>query len=205
MDHTYASITTQKSALLTAFKPDYDENDPAGTSASFVDRPCADELTGRARIHLTTERWKVCEAWFSPNIAGVDSAGIGEVLQSILSGFDDVQKRRLVQVSPRQSLDTTCKSHLPASQNVFITGGPSQLRGLSDRLYSTLRPILSPDTNLRITSAANPVLDAWKGMSHFASSGRLPQVSITRAEYDEWGGERVKRWWGGNWNASVPP
>jgi actin-related protein 5 len=87
-------------------------------------------------------------------------------------------------------------------QNVFITGGPSQLPGLSDRLYSTLRPILSPETNLRITTAANPTLDPWKGMSRFAGSGQLAQVSVTRAEYDEWGGERVKRWWGGNWNMS---
>jgi actin-related protein 5 len=28
-------------------------------------------------------------------------------------------------------------------------------------------------------------------------SGRC---AVTRAEYDEFGGERVKRWWGGNWN-----
>jgi actin-related protein 5 len=40
MDHTYASITTQKSALLTTFKPEYDENDPAGLyrSSYLIDR-----------------------------------------------------------------------------------------------------------------------------------------------------------------------
>jgi len=26
------------------------------------------------------------------------------------------------------------------------------------------------------------------------------QSTVTRADYDEFGGERVKRWWGGNWN-----
>jgi actin-related protein 5 len=30
IDHTYASVSTQKSALLTAFKPEYDEYDAAG-------------------------------------------------------------------------------------------------------------------------------------------------------------------------------
>jgi actin-related protein 5 len=25
-------------------------------------------------------------------------------------------------------------------------------------------------------------------------------VGATKAEYEEYGGERVRRWWGGNWN-----
>jgi len=25
-------------------------------------------------------------------------------------------------------------------------------------------------------------------------------VGVSKAEYDEYGGERVRRWWGGNWN-----
>jgi actin-related protein 5 len=57
-----------------------------------------DKNVGHSRIHLTTERWRVCEAWFSPNMAGVDSAGIGEVIQSVLSNFNDVDKARMVNV-----------------------------------------------------------------------------------------------------------
>lgn len=53
---------------------------------------------GHARIHLNTERWRVCETWFSPGMAGVDSAGLGEVLQSVLAGFPDSDKGRLVKV-----------------------------------------------------------------------------------------------------------
>ena len=37
-------------------------------------------LSGKTRIHLNVERWRVCEAWFSPTMAGIDSAGLGEVL-----------------------------------------------------------------------------------------------------------------------------
>jgi actin-related protein 5 len=89
-------------------------------------------------------------------------------------------------------------------QNVFITGGPSQLPGLSDRLYTALRPTLAPETPLRITRAADPVLDAWKGMANFANTPTtLKRVSVSKAEYEEWGGERIKRWWGGNWNSSI--
>jgi actin-related protein 5 len=40
----------------------------------------------------------VCETYFSSGMAGVDSAGLGEVLQSILSRFSESEKARLVKV-----------------------------------------------------------------------------------------------------------
>lgn len=167
-EHTHASLSAQKSALLAAFRPQYEEGDVAG----------------KTRIHLNVERWRVCEAWFAPHMAGVDSAGLGEVMQSILSRFSDEEKGRLV-------------------KNVFVTGGPSQLPGLIPRMQATLRPILPPEMPLEIVRAADPMLDAWKGMADFAKTREFERVSVTKAEYEEWGGERIKRWWGGNWNSSV--
>ena len=54
---------------------------------------------GKTRIHLNTEQWRVCETWFSPNMAGVDSAGIGEVVQNILAAFSTAERARLAQVN----------------------------------------------------------------------------------------------------------
>ena len=85
-----------------------------------------------------------------------------------------------------------------------MTGGPSQLPGLTERLRATLRPILPPEMSLSIVRAADPQLDAWKGMADFAKTGDLEKISVTRELYEEWGGERIKRWWGGNWNYSSP-
>jgi len=166
--HTHASIATQRSALISAFRPQYEEGD----------------VEGHTRIHLNTERWRVCETWFSPGMAGVDSAGVGEVLQNVLAGFSDSDKGRFV-------------------QNVFVTGSPSHLPGLIPRLQNTLRPILPPEMPLAIVRAADPSLDAWRGMADFAKTEELKHVSVTKVEYEEWGGERIKRWWGGNWNASI--
>ncbi|PCH33044.1 chromatin remodeling complex subunit [Wolfiporia cocos MD-104 SS10] len=168
-EHTHAALSAQRSALLSAFRPQYDDGD----------------AEGKARIHLNVERWRVCETWFSPNMAGVDSAGLGEVLQSVLSRFPDQEKGRLV-------------------KNVFVTGGPSQLPGLLPRLQATLRPILPPEMPLEIVRAADPFLDTWKGMAAFAKTDEFKRVGVTREEYEEYGGERIKRWWGGNWNSSVP-
>lgn len=89
-------------------------------------------------------------------------------------------------------------------QNVFLTGGPSQLPNLTSRLHSTLRPILPPEMSLSIVRAADPSLDAWHGMADFAQTDEFASVGVSREMYDEWGGERVRRWWGGNWNNSIP-
>jgi hypothetical protein len=40
----------------------------------------------------------VCETWFSPGMAGVDTAGLGEVIQNVLARFPDSEKGRLVKV-----------------------------------------------------------------------------------------------------------
>ncbi|KAI0693655.1 hypothetical protein BC835DRAFT_1275708 [Cytidiella melzeri] len=167
--HTHASLTSQRSALISAFRPQYEEGD----------------VEGKSRVHLSIERWRVCEAWFSPTMAGVDSAGIGEVLQSVLSRFSNSEKGRLV-------------------KRVFVTGGPSQLPGLIPRLHASLRPILPPDMPLEITQAADPCIDAWKGMADFARTDEFRTVGVSKADYEEWGSERIKRWWGGNWNWTVP-
>ncbi|KAJ7671952.1 hypothetical protein B0H17DRAFT_1244632 [Mycena rosella] len=107
--HTHASLASQRSELIATLRPTYDESN----------------VEGLCRIHLNTERWRVCETYFSPGMAGVDSAGLGEVIQNVLARFPDADKARLV-------------------QNVFLAGGPSQLPGLIPRLQATLRPILPP-------------------------------------------------------------
>ena len=140
-------------------------------------------------------------------MAGVDSAGLGEVLQNVLASFSTEERGLLVQVRSfflRPCLpDAHSPSPLTPCQNVFLTGTPARMPGLSDRLQATLRPILPPEMPLRIVRAADPSLDAWRGMAAFAQTEEFSRVGVTKAEYEEYGGERVRRWWGGNWNASV--
>ncbi|KAL5535093.1 ARP5 [Sanghuangporus sanghuang] len=166
-EHTYAARTQQRSALMEAFRPRYSEGDAAGA----------------ARVHLSTERWRTCETWFAPGMAGVDAAGLGEVVQNVLARFSEAEKGRLV-------------------NNIWVTGAPSQLPELVPRLHATLRPILPPEIPLNIYRADNPTLDAWRGMADCATCPEHWNHAVTKAEYREWGGERIRRWWGGNWNSS---
>ncbi|KAG5636547.1 hypothetical protein H0H81_007677 [Sphagnurus paluster] len=165
---THASITKQRSALISAFRPLYEEGD----------------IEGNSRIHLNIERWRACEAWFTPSMAGVDSAGLGEVIQNILGRFPEQDKSRLV-------------------KNIFLTGSPSQLPGLIPRLNATLRPNLPTEMPIEIVRALDPALDAWTGMAKFASTDEFSRVGVTRQEYEEHGGECVRKWWGGNWNGGL--
>jgi actin-related protein 5 len=50
-----------------------------------------------------------------------------------------------------------------------------------------------------IVRAFDSAMDAWRGMADFAKTSEFATVAVTREEYDEWGGDRIKRWWGGNW------
>jgi actin-related protein 5 len=108
---------------MSAFRPQYLDGDvqglvpfpPSGCTrrGRSDNSPCFNP--GRARIHLSLERWRVCETWFAPSMAGVDSAGLGEVLQNVLASFSLADRERLVQVrffsSP--SLFVSSFSYLP--------------------------------------------------------------------------------------------
>lgn len=169
--HTHASLSSQSSLLLSTFKPPLNESDVAA----------------HAQIALNTERFRVPQVWFEPGMAGVDTAGLGEVIQNALGRFNPGERRRLV-------------------RNVFLTGGPSQIPGLQETLHATLRPMLDPEMDVGIVRAVDCSSDAWKGMAMYARTEEFRRDGgggVSRAEYEEWGGERVRRWWGGNRNGAV--
>ena len=84
-----------------------------------------------------------------------------------------------------------------------MTGSPSLLRGLVDRLHTTLRPVLPTEVPINIRHAKDVALDSWRGMALFSQTAEFAKIGVTREEYDEYGGEIIKRWWGGNWNGGV--
>lgn len=79
---TYSALDVQRSALMSAFRPRYEEGD----------------IQGAHRIHLNVERERVPEAWFGPGAAGVDSAGLSELVESVLKSFSHEEQARLVKV-----------------------------------------------------------------------------------------------------------
>lgn len=54
--------------------------------------------TTKYQMALNVERWKVPEAWFTPSMAGVDCAGLGEIISNILGSFTVQDRVRLAKV-----------------------------------------------------------------------------------------------------------
>ncbi|KAJ7159458.1 hypothetical protein C8R46DRAFT_1286639 [Mycena filopes] len=132
-------VASKRSELITTLRPTYDESNA--------------ELASAGPISTRSAGWRVCEPWFSPAMAGVDSAGLGVA--------SDPKRPRMRHVSPTRI------------------------------------------SNMIITSAADVAADPWRDGT-LRDDGRVCECwcYVTRAEYDEYGGERVHKlkWWGGNWN-----
>lgn len=130
------------------------------------------------QIHLNVERIRIPEVIFQPSIAGVDQAGLIEIMEGIvLNRFSDPNQQKAL------------------LRNVFITGGNTLFAGFEERLASELRSVLPTDFSATVRRAQNPVLDAWKGAAGWwsgSSRGERASASVSRAEYDEKGSEYIK-------------
>ncbi|CAK7891631.1 actin-related protein 5 [[Candida] anglica] len=131
------------------------------------------------QIHLNVERIRVPEVLFQPNIAGIDQAGITSLSEDLLY-------RRL-----DGNFNAGGQAH-SLIQDVFVTGGLVQWPNFIERLQKDFTSFLPVGAPLKVRSAKDPVSDAWRGMSKWASSEECTNSYVTRAEYDEMGPEYIK-------------
>lgn len=111
---------------------------------------------------------------------GVQEAGLAETIDYVLKLFNADEQQKLV-------------------DNIFITGGATRIAGLKERLDKELMEIRPFQSTFKVKLARDPSLDAWNGARKFAaSSSNLQSYSITRSEYDEFGGEYVKEYYASN-------
>ena len=130
------------------------------------------------QIHLNVERIRVPEVVFQPGIAGVDQAGLVEIIEGIvMSRFSDsVQQKALL-------------------KDVFLTGGNTSFQSFEERLAGELRAVLPSDFPTHVRKASDPVLDAWRGAAGWWSSSTASDresATVTRAEYLEKGSDYIK-------------
>lgn len=131
------------------------------------------------QMHMNIERIRVPEVLFQPSMAGLDQAGVIELLGDlVLKRFDGKF------FSGAQSYSLI--------QDIFITGGLAKLPNFSDRVFNDLQALLPAGSPLKVRLANDPQLDAWKGMSKWARAEESKTAYISRAEYDEYGPEYIK-------------
>jgi actin-related protein 6 len=81
----------------------------------------------------------------------------------------------------------------PLYGNVILIGGNVLLRGFKERVESELRQLAPVDFPVRVVTPEDPVIAAWCGAALYASSALLPQLAVTRREWDEFGFTICKR------------
>jgi actin-related protein 5 len=130
------------------------------------------------QIHLNVERIRVPEVVFQPGIAGVDQAGLVEIIEGIVMG-------RFADVDQQQAL----------LKDVFLTGGNTMFTTFEQRLRQELIATMPTDFTVNVRKASDPILDAWKGAASWWSSADQVDrqgASVTHAEYMEKGSDYIK-------------
>ncbi|KAG2183609.1 hypothetical protein INT43_006617 [Umbelopsis isabellina] len=125
------------------------------------------------QLHVNVERVRVPEVLFQPNIIGLDQAGLAENINDIVRVYDASRKQNIV-------------------KNVFLTGGLSLIPGLAPRVKSMFRENFNVGWDIRVKTASNPLEDAWRGAADFAMNEDFSKLSISKADYEEYGGEYIK-------------
>ncbi|KIW90727.1 uncharacterized protein Z519_08510 [Cladophialophora bantiana CBS 173.52] len=174
---------------LLQFDPEFSEKDTIEAQNDWTKsvlhaflrgaRPADPESQREAnQIHLNVERIRVPEVVFQPAIAGVDQAGLVEIIEGIVmsrfSSFD--QQQALL-------------------KDVFLTGGNTMFPTFEERLRQELIATLPCDFTINVRKANDPILDAWKGAASWWSTSDgidRDSATVTHAEYMEKGSDYIK-------------
>lgn len=91
IDHTASRLALRKHQVLNAFVRGLAPDDP-------IDTYDPSSLEHNSQLHLNVERIRVPEVLFQPHMAGVDQAGLGEIIEHVLKGFSSEERGRLIKV-----------------------------------------------------------------------------------------------------------
>ncbi|CAH1406402.1 unnamed protein product [Nezara viridula] len=126
------------------------------------------------RLHVGVERFRAPELLFQPSMFGCHQAGLAEVIEYVLNGYDEDMANKL-------------------SKEVFITGGLANLSGLKDRIIAELTQIRPFRSKIAVQVANSPSLSAWyKARDMARNLSWLKSSSITKEDFLEKGYEYLK-------------
>lgn len=77
-------------------------------------------------------------------------------------------------------------------ENVLLTGGCAAIPGIRDRVEADLRMTQPFQSEIGVTLAKDPVYGSWKGVQQWYAREDRSQCAVTKAMYEEFGGEYLK-------------
>lgn len=105
-----------------------------------------EELARAHQVTLNVERARLAEVFYQPSLAGVDQAGLDEIMDMILRGFDEDKRRSMV-------------------KNIFVTGQHTGYTHFDARLRNSIVATQPVEYEVNVRRARNPRFDAWRGMA----------------------------------------
>ena len=72
-------------------------------------------------------------------------------------------------------------------ENIVLSGGSTSLSGFENRITKELVLLEDPKTKINVIQSEDPQFSAWRGGAILASSPNFYQMSVSRADYEEFG------------------
>lgn len=104
---------------------------------------------------------------------GSSEAGLVELIDYVLKLFSADEQQSLV-------------------NNIFLTGSSCKFPGLIERLNRELTEIRPFKSSFKVSVAKDPTLDGWFGAQKYAKDNNLKDISVSRANYQEFGGDFLR-------------
>ena len=149
---------------------DYDEEMEKAEESSSLDQVY--NLPDGTAITINSERFRAPEVLFYPQLIGMESSGIHELLfESISRSPIDVRKTLY--------------------RNSVLAGGSTKFEGIEERLTKEMTEKAPSSMDIRIVAGDRRDQLAWIGGSIRATLSSFFDLCVTREQYDEVGPEIV--------------
>jgi len=132
------------------------------------------ELPDGNVITIGNERFRCPEVLFSPNVIGMESAGVHRLT------FDSIMK---CDVDIRRDL----------YKNIVMSGGTTMFKGIPERLEKEMKALAPQGMDIKVIAPPERKYSVWIGGSILASLSTFEEMWVTKEEYDESGPTIVHR------------
>jgi len=132
------------------------------------------ELPDGNVITIGNERFRCPEVLFSPNVIGMESAGVHRLT------FDSIMK---CDVDIRRDL----------YKNIVMSGGTTMFKGIPERLEKEIKQLAPQGMDIKVIAPPERKYSVWIGGSILASLSTFEEMWVTKEEYDESGPTIVHR------------
>lgn len=132
------------------------------------------ELPDGQVISVGSSRFRAPETLFRPNMIGMESMGIHQLLHSSISKSDADVRKELY-------------------SNVVLSGGNTMFCGLESRLQKELSALAPASMKVKVVAPPERKYLVWIGGSILASLSTFQQMWMSKQEYDESGPSLVHR------------